>query len=199
MVRRLSKKRISVIVCSLVVVAAAVVGLLVHRSIQPSFDPFATVTPRAPCAAPSAYDMAALEKNDVPPTNINNPDYCRRPSCTGSHKGSIITRYDNMELLRTGTATLDIATDDGSPLDTISIWGIENVTVEPVNDMYSPDATARLTLKADKAYRKGEAVQEGISTRYIQRYPLTINIEAWCGRHSYKATITENLRLSDTP
>lgn len=199
MTRQLSKKKVFILICGVVLIVAGTVWLVVHTYKQPSFDPFASATPRTPCGVAPAHDMVALEKDGVSPPKNDNPDYCQRPVRTGEHKGSIIARYDNMELLRTSTTTLDIATDDGAPLDTISVWGVEKVSVEPVNDIYSPDSTARLTLKSDGGYRKGQAVQDGISTRYVQSHPLTINIQTWCGKHSYKTTITEKMRLSDTP
>jgi len=149
----------------------------------------------------SAHDLQQREKYGIPAPQPQNPSYCQQPVCKGSHKGELAVRYSNTTLLRTGSATLDIATDDGSPLGTIGIGPVDNLEIQPLGSLYSPDATARFTLagKGDPVGPNdpyGDGPFDG-SKRQLT-YPLSIHIQSWCGQHTYRADVIEKLKIRDT-
>lgn len=167
-------------------------------------DPFAGRTPRTPCALRSSHDMQQQERYDTTSPKPDNPAYCDplpNPVCPGTHRGKLHVRYDNTTLLRTGTATLDIATDDGLPLGAISVGPVDNVRVAvPSDPSYTGDSTARFILTSNQAVGSNEPYGDGPfeqSTRQLT-YPLSISIQAWCGQRTYKADVVEKLKVLDT-
>jgi hypothetical protein len=182
-------------------VGGVVVALLPSAKQAVPSDPFAGSVPRTPCLLHAEYDLVRREKYGTPLPQLDNPDYCRplpSPSCKGTHNGTLHVRYSNTTLLRTGTATLDIATDDGSALGQISIGPISNVAVDPGKNLtYSGDSTAQFVLTTSKPVGANESYSGEQSLRQLT-HPLAISIKAWCGQRSYNATIEEKLKIYDT-
>lgn len=160
---------------------------------------FAGKTPRTPCAMRSSYDLVKQEKYGIPAPAPQNPDYCIQPVCEGSHEGELVVRYDNTVLLRTGSTTLDIATDDGSPLGVISVGPVQHVRITPSASLYSPDATARFTIYGSGAVGPDDPYGDGPYEQSLRQvtHPVSVSIKAWCGQHSYDAQIDEKLQIRD--